>query len=130
MRVLSAAYPITGITAAARPYFVESAEAVADTGDDVPLTRDEVLHVARLARVGLTEADVSKFQQQLSQILDHFDVLRRVPTDDVPPTTHTLPLEGVMAPDEPRPSLNQPEVLANAPLEQDGYLRVRAVLEE
>jgi aspartyl-tRNA(Asn)/glutamyl-tRNA(Gln) amidotransferase subunit C len=94
------------------------------------LTQDEVLHVARLARVGLTEADVTKFQQQLSQILDHFEVLRRIPTDDVPPTTHTLPLEGVMAPDEPRPSLSQEAVLANAPEEQDGYLRVRPVLEE
>ena len=94
------------------------------------LTQDEVLHVARLARVGLTEADVTKFQQQLSQILDHFEVLRRIPTDDVPPTTHTLPLEGVMSPDEPRPSLPQEAVLANAPQEQDGYLRVRPVLEE
>jgi aspartyl-tRNA(Asn)/glutamyl-tRNA(Gln) amidotransferase subunit C len=96
----------------------------------VALTEEEVLHVARLARVGLTEADVTKFQQQLSQILDHFDVLRRIPTDDVPPTTHTLPLEGVMAADEPRPSLSQEAVLANAPQEQEGYLRVRAVLEE
>jgi aspartyl-tRNA(Asn)/glutamyl-tRNA(Gln) amidotransferase subunit C len=94
------------------------------------LTQDEVLHVARLARVGLTDADVTKFQQQLSQILDHFEVLRRISTDDVPPTTHTLPLEGVMAPDVPRPSLSQEAVLANAPQEQDGYLRVRPVLEE
>jgi aspartyl-tRNA(Asn)/glutamyl-tRNA(Gln) amidotransferase subunit C len=86
--------------------------------------------VARLARVGLTDADVTKFQQQLSQILDHFDALNAVPTDDVPPTTHTLPLESVMAPDEPRESLTQEATLANAPLTQDGHLRVRAVLEE
>ena len=89
-----------------------------------------MLHVARLARVRLTDADVTKFQQQLSQILDHFDALNAVPTDDVPPTTHTLPLESVMAPDEPRDSLTQEATLANAPLVQDGYLRVRAVLEE
>ena len=94
------------------------------------LTRDEVLHVARLARVGLTEEDVTRFRQQLSQILDHFESLSRIDTEGVPPTTHTLPLEGVMAPDEVRPSLTHDEVLANAPLEQDGYLRVRAVLEE
>jgi aspartyl-tRNA(Asn)/glutamyl-tRNA(Gln) amidotransferase subunit C len=94
------------------------------------LTPEEVLHVARLARVGLTDDDVTKFQHQLSQILDHFDVLRRIDTENVPPTTHTLPLEGVMAPDEPQPSLTREEVLANAPLEQDGHLRVRAVLEE
>jgi aspartyl-tRNA(Asn)/glutamyl-tRNA(Gln) amidotransferase subunit C len=94
------------------------------------LTRDEVLHVAKLARVGLTEDDVTKFQQQLSQILEHFESLRRIDTTDVPPTTHTLPLQSIMAADEPAPSLTPAAVLANAPLEQDGYLRVRAVLEE
>jgi aspartyl-tRNA(Asn)/glutamyl-tRNA(Gln) amidotransferase subunit C len=92
------------------------------------LTRDEVLHVAKLARVGLTEDDVTKFQHQLSQILDHFEVLRQIDTEDVPPTTHTLPLENVMAPDEPQPSLTREAVLANAPLAHDEYLRVRAVL--
>jgi aspartyl-tRNA(Asn)/glutamyl-tRNA(Gln) amidotransferase subunit C len=96
----------------------------------MPLTREEVLHVARLARVGLTDEDVTKFQQQLSQILDHFDVLRRIDTEGVPPTTHTLPLQSVMSGDEPRDSLSQEELLTNAPLDQDGYLRVRAVLEE
>jgi aspartyl-tRNA(Asn)/glutamyl-tRNA(Gln) amidotransferase subunit C len=94
------------------------------------LTRDEVLHVARLARVGLTAEDVTKFQQQLSQILEHFDALRAIDTQDVPPTTHTLPIENVMAADHPRPSLSQEQALANAPLSQDGHLRVRAVLEE
>ena len=94
------------------------------------LTREEVLHVAKLARVGLSEEDVVKFQQQLSQILDHFEALSSINTEGVPPTTHTLPLQNVVAPDEPRPSLSPAEVLANAPLQQDGYLRVRAVLEE
>jgi aspartyl-tRNA(Asn)/glutamyl-tRNA(Gln) amidotransferase subunit C len=96
----------------------------------VPLSREEVLHIARLARVGLTEADVALFQEQLSQILDHFETLRLIATEDVPPTMHTLALEGVMAADEPRDSLPREAVLANAPLEQDGYLRVRAILEE
>jgi aspartyl-tRNA(Asn)/glutamyl-tRNA(Gln) amidotransferase subunit C len=94
------------------------------------LTREEVLHVARLARVGVTDADVEKFQQQLSTILEHFDVLRQIDTTDVPPTTHTLPLENVMGDDEPVASLTQAEVLSNAPQQQEGYLRVRAVLEE
>jgi aspartyl-tRNA(Asn)/glutamyl-tRNA(Gln) amidotransferase subunit C len=96
----------------------------------LPLSKDEVLHVAKLARVGLTDADVEKFQHQLSDILDHFEVLKRIPTDDVPPTMHTLDLEGVVSADEPRPSLSQAEVLANAPLAHEGFLRVRAVLEE
>jgi aspartyl-tRNA(Asn)/glutamyl-tRNA(Gln) amidotransferase subunit C len=94
------------------------------------LTRDEVQHVAKLARLGLTEADVTKLQGQLSQIIEHFDVLQRFETDGVPPTTHTLPLESVMGADEPTPSLSQAEVLKNAPNSLEGYLRVRAVLEE
>jgi aspartyl-tRNA(Asn)/glutamyl-tRNA(Gln) amidotransferase subunit C len=94
------------------------------------LTREEVLHVARLARVGVTDADVEKFQQQLSTIIEHFDVLSQMDTTDVPPTTHTLPLENVMGDDVPVQSLSQDDVLANAPQQQEGYLRVRAVLEE
>ena len=94
------------------------------------LTREEVLHVAKLARVGLTDDDVTKFQGQLSQILEHFTALSSIDTADVPPTTHSLPLENVMAPDEPEPSLTQAEVLANAPLEYEHHLRVKAVLEE
>jgi aspartyl-tRNA(Asn)/glutamyl-tRNA(Gln) amidotransferase subunit C len=94
------------------------------------LTRDEVLHVAKLARVGLTDDDVTKFQHQLSDILEHFTALNEIDTTDVPPTTQSLPIENVMAQDEPRPSLTQAEALQNAPIAQDGYLRVRAVLEE
>lgn len=96
----------------------------------MPLSRDEVLHVARLARIGLTDADVEKFQGQLSTILDNFEALRQIDTTGVEPTTHTLPLESVMAADEPIDSLTADEVLANAPLQHDGYLRVRAVLDE
>ncbi len=96
----------------------------------MPLSREEVLHIAKLARVGLTDADVERFQEQLSQILDHFDVLRQIDTEGVPPTSHTLPLEGVTSADLPQPSMPKEDVLANAPLEHEGYLRVRAVLEE
>jgi len=94
------------------------------------LTREEVLHVAKLARVGVSDADVAKFQTQLSQILEHFSALSEIDTTDVPPTTQSLPIENVMAKDEPRASLPQNEALQNAPLEQEGHLRVRAVLEE
>ena len=94
------------------------------------LTREEVLHVAKLARVGVTDDDVTKFQHQLSDILDHFTALNEIDTTDVPPTTQSLPVVNVMAKDEPRPSLPQNEVLQNAPLAQEGHLRVRAVLEE
>lgn len=94
------------------------------------LTREEVLHIARLARVGLSEDDVVKFQGQLSEILDHFEALQRLDTEDVPPTSHPLTLESVMRPDEVAASLSRDEALANAPLAEGDAFRVRAVLDE
>ena len=60
------------------------------------LSREEVQHIAKLARLGLSEEDTAKFQEQLSEILEHFDVLRQLDTEGVPPTAHTLPLENVL----------------------------------
>ena len=94
------------------------------------LTREQVLHIARLARVGVSEEDVAKFQEQLSEILEHFEALRRLDTEGVPPTSHPLALESVMRSDEVRGSLPRDEVLANAPLADEHAFRVRAVLEE
>lgn len=93
------------------------------------LSRAEVEHLAKLARLGLSEEDKIKFEEQLSVILDHFDVLNQIDTQSVPPTAHTLPLENVFSPDKPRPSLSPEEVLANAPGRDDDFFRVRAVLE-
>ena len=93
------------------------------------LTPDEVLHIARLARVALTPADVDRFTAQLSGILDHFAALSAVNTEDVEPTAHPLPLSNVMRADVVAPSLTQDEALANAPEQEDGFVRVRAVLE-
>ncbi len=93
------------------------------------LTRDQVLHIAKLARLGVTDADVDKFGRQLSQILDHFAALAEVDTEGVPPTAYAVPLENVMREDEARPSAERQAVLANAPQVEDGYFRVRAVLE-
>lgn len=93
------------------------------------LTREEVLHISLLARVGLSEDDVVKFQEQLSQILDHFQVLRQLDTEDVSPTSNITGLENVSRGDEPRESLPQDEVMANAPLAEDALFRVRAILE-
>jgi aspartyl-tRNA(Asn)/glutamyl-tRNA(Gln) amidotransferase subunit C len=94
------------------------------------LTREEVLHIAHLARIGLTEEDVERFRGQLSEILEHFQSLQELDTDDVSPTAYPLPLENVMRDDETRPPLSRQDVLANAPNAEDGALRVRAVLEE
>jgi aspartyl-tRNA(Asn)/glutamyl-tRNA(Gln) amidotransferase subunit C len=93
------------------------------------LSRAEVEHLAKLARLGLSEGDKVKFEEQLSVILDHFDVLSHLDTEGVPPTAHTLPLENVFDPDAPRPSLPPHDILANAPLREDDLFRVRAVLE-
>lgn len=93
------------------------------------LTSEEVLHIARLARIALTEAEVERFTAQLSGILDHFTTLASVPTDGVEPTAHPLPLSNVMRPDVVAPSLPRSDVLANAPEQEEGFFRVRAVLE-
>jgi aspartyl-tRNA(Asn)/glutamyl-tRNA(Gln) amidotransferase subunit C len=96
----------------------------------MPIERDEVLHMARLARVGLSEEDVGRFQEQLSQILDYFQVLQELDTSEVPPTSHVLPLQNVMREDEPGAPMPAQEALANAPQREGDFFRVRAVFEE
>ena len=93
------------------------------------LTPEEVKHIARLARVGLSDDEVARFQVQLSQILDYFERLREVDTEKLPPTAHTLAMHNVMRDDEPRPSFDKEDVLANAPQREDDLFRVRAILE-
>lgn len=93
------------------------------------LSPDEVRHIARLIRLGLDEDDVERFSRQLSTILENFEVLREVDTTDVPPTSHSVAIDNVFRDDEVAPSLAPGEVLANAPREEDGCFRVRAVLE-
>jgi len=93
------------------------------------LDRDAVLHIAKLARVDLSPAEIETFGEQLSEILTHFDVLKGIDTEGIEPTAQALPLRNVFAEDVSRPSLPQDEVLALAPNTEDGYLRVRAVLE-
>ena len=93
------------------------------------ITREEVRHVATLFRLGLSEDDITRFQEQLSQIIDYFQVLQQVDTEGVEPTSHTLALENVMRDDEPRPSFPSDDILANAPFRENSFFRVRAVLE-
>ncbi len=94
------------------------------------LSREEVLHIAALAKLGMTEEDITKFQHQLSNILENFEVLRKVDTGGVPPTAQPNALVNVMKVDEARPSLTPDQVLANAPRREDDYFRIRPVLEE
>lgn len=93
------------------------------------LSREEVLHIAQLARIGLAPEDVERFQHQLSHILDQFEALRRIDTEGVPPTMFAVPLENVMRDDVERPSTDRETMLANAPLREGGFIRVRRVLE-
>ena len=93
------------------------------------LSREEMLHIARLARLGLTEAEVDRLSEQLSNILENFEILQKVDTSDVPPTAQSIALQNVMRDDEVTPSLPADEILANAPRREGDCFRVRAVLE-
>ena len=93
------------------------------------LSREEVLHIARLARLGSTEADVDRFREQLSNILENFEVLQEVDTRGISPTAQSIALQNVVSDDKAAPSLPQSQVLANAPQREGNFFRVRAVLE-
>ena len=88
------------------------------------ITRDEVLHVARLARLALTEEEIARFQEQLSAILEAVGKVAELDLSGVEPTSHPLDLSNVWAADESRPSLSIDEALANAPDREGGYFRV------
>jgi aspartyl-tRNA(Asn)/glutamyl-tRNA(Gln) amidotransferase subunit C len=93
------------------------------------ISREEVEHVALLARLGLSDAELRTLADQLSAILDHMRVINQLDTSDIPPTAQVIPLRNVMRPDEPRPSLPVADVLQNAPDQDGGYFRVPPVLD-
>lgn len=94
------------------------------------LSREEVKHLALLVRLGLSDEEVERLREQLSHILESFEMLQQVDTTDVLPTAHSIALENVLREDQPRPSLPVDEVLANAPDRDGDYFKVRAVLEQ
>jgi aspartyl-tRNA(Asn)/glutamyl-tRNA(Gln) amidotransferase subunit C len=94
------------------------------------ISRDDVLHVARLARLHLDDDEVDRMQAQLSNILEAIETLRDVDTSHVGPTASVIRLENVMRDDEPTPPISREAALANAPLRDDPFLRVPTVLEE
>ncbi len=93
------------------------------------LSHEEVLRIARLARLGLSDVETDRMGEQLSDILENFEILKQVDTSDVPPTAQSIDLQNVLRDDEVAPSLTSEEVLANAPRKEGDYFRVRAVLE-
>lgn len=93
------------------------------------LTRDQVLHVAELAKLKLTDVEVDLFREQLSAILEYADRLDELDTESIPPTAGVLALRNVMRRDQVRPSFPRPAMLANAPDTENGLVRVQAVLD-
>jgi aspartyl-tRNA(Asn)/glutamyl-tRNA(Gln) amidotransferase subunit C len=87
------------------------------------ITREEVLHVARLARLDLSEDEVVRFQEQLSAILEAVSKVSELDLSDVPPTSHPLAVANAWQEDEPQPSLTLEEVFANAPDREGDYFR-------
>ena len=96
----------------------------------MPLSREEVEHIATLCRIALAPKEVELMRAQLSLILEQFEVLRELDTTGVPPTGHAVPLENVEREDEVTASLSRPQVLANAPHVEEETFRVPMVLEE
>lgn len=94
------------------------------------ITRDEVAHLARLARLGLTDAELDHLAPQLDVILSSVARVGEVAAPDVPPTSHPLPLTNVFRPDETRPSLAPEEALAGAPAVEEQRFRVPRILDE
>ena len=86
------------------------------------IDRDQVLHVARLARLRLDDAEVERMAGELSTILDHIEKIGELELDDVEPTSHVIQVENVLRPDEPRPSLPRERALEQAPdASDDGF---------
>lgn len=94
------------------------------------ISRDEVAHVARLARLKMSESELSQMQQELGAILEHASELANLDLSQVEPTSHALPIINVMRDDLPRPSLDRDEVLACAPSVEDHRFAVPRILGE
>jgi aspartyl-tRNA(Asn)/glutamyl-tRNA(Gln) amidotransferase subunit C len=97
---------------------------VSDEKASSSLSRDDVVHVARLARLDLTEEEVELFTAQLRTVLDHAADVASLDLSHLAPSSHPIALENVLRADEPRPSLDRNEVLAVAPVVEDDRFRV------
>jgi aspartyl-tRNA(Asn)/glutamyl-tRNA(Gln) amidotransferase subunit C len=93
------------------------------------LTREEVEHIAELARLSLTDEEIARYSEQLSAILEYFASLQTLDTTDIPPTSSVLAARSVLRPDEPRPGLSKDDLLRNAPEAEADQFRVPPVLE-
>ena len=94
------------------------------------LSRSDVEHVAHLARLGLTDSELTRLEGELNHILDQYAILAELPTDDIPPTAQTIELENILREDVAKPSLPVEAVLANAPTRDGDFIVVPAILDE
>jgi aspartyl-tRNA(Asn)/glutamyl-tRNA(Gln) amidotransferase subunit C len=94
------------------------------------LTRDDVAHVAHLARLGLTEDELGRLEGQLNHILDQYTKLAELDTDEIPPTAQTIELENILRDDVVRPSFSPADALANAPAREGDFIVVPAIIGE
>lgn len=93
------------------------------------LSREQVIEIADLAKLNLTEQEIEHFAEQLSAVLDYASRLDQLNTDNIPPTASVLPLQNVMRDDVVQPSLTPEQVVANAPAATSNQFKVNAVLD-
>lgn len=93
------------------------------------ITQEEVRHVAKLAKLTLTDQEVGKFQQQLSDVLEYVEVLSRVDTDGIEPTSQVTGIQNGVREDKPGPSLTQDEALSGTKNQERGMFKVKAIFE-
>lgn len=93
------------------------------------ISREQVEHVAKLARLNLTEEETVKYTSQMNAILHFFEKLNDLDTEGIEPTSHVMEVYNVMREDENRPSIDREEALRNAPDQEEGHFKVPAVME-
>lgn len=94
------------------------------------ISREDVVHVARLARLELSEDEIKQFTVQLSDIIDHAARIQALDTEGIEPTAHPLPLSNILRDDEPGPTLDREVFLSQAPACEDGYVKVPRILDD
>ncbi|EZH64703.1 glutamyl-tRNA amidotransferase [Bacillaceae bacterium JMAK1] len=93
------------------------------------ITKEQVEHVADLARLSFTETEIEDFTNQMSKVIDYAEVLNELDTENVEPTTHVMDVRNVLREDNVKPSLQREEALKNAPKQKDGQFEVPSVLD-
>jgi aspartyl-tRNA(Asn)/glutamyl-tRNA(Gln) amidotransferase subunit C len=95
----------------------------------MPLSQEQVTHIAELARLALTDEEKARFREQLSAILDYAARLQEVDTSAIPPMSSVLPVDTIMREDAARPGMTPEQILVNAPDQEDNMFRVPVILE-